>query len=162
MIEVDGTDCHDVSNEVLEEESCISEYVDEEDSFEHNPVMERSDIATSDDYVYEEPANCEQYPETGTAASPDDATLSDSTSAYRNDEVFYRNRDQLYHPPEKRRSKLLMLAALVLTAIVIAIVFYMIYGEAPTREFPGVDTQGREISAVHRITCTTIVFHPLS
>jgi hypothetical protein len=84
-----------------------------------------------------------------------DADMMEMDEEEEDNEVFYRNRDQLYHPPQERNTRPLLIVALVLTAVMIVIVLSMIFGEDERPEVPGtgesglriVVTDGRPISA---------------
>ncbi len=58
---------------------------------------------------------------------------------FEDDDSFFRNRDQLYNPPENKSNRSLALVAIVLTAILIAIILYYILTDDPVHELPGVD-----------------------
>ncbi|MCZ7555338.1 MAG: HU family DNA-binding protein [Bacteroidia bacterium] len=52
---------------------------------------------------------------------------------------FYKNRDQLFHPPEKKTSRGLLIIAVLVTLCVLAIILYLVYSDAPVHELPGID-----------------------
>ncbi|MFA6233415.1 MAG: HU family DNA-binding protein [Bacteroidota bacterium] len=53
------------------------------------------------------------------------------------DEVFHRNRNQLYHPPEKPGNRPLLITAAILTFCVLVIIVYMLLDHNEPRELPG-------------------------
>jgi hypothetical protein len=53
------------------------------------------------------------------------------------EEVFHRNRDQLYHPPDEPGRKTLLIAAAILTFCVLVIVVYLLLDQSEPRDLPG-------------------------
>jgi hypothetical protein len=84
---------------------------------------------------YEAPAAATHSAE----AMPDGIASERGYADFSDDESFHRNRDQLYHPPERQKSAGLLAAAIALTVVVVIIILYMVYSEPPARELPGVD-----------------------
>jgi hypothetical protein len=68
---------------------------------------------------------------------PDTDEIDDEDTEEEDNEVFYRNRDQLYHPPQERNTRPLLIVALVLTAVMIVIVLSMFFGEEERPVVPG-------------------------
>lgn len=78
------------------------------------------------------------------AGWPDEAEKSeaDEDEDEEDNEVFYRNRDQLYHPPQERNTRPLLIVALVLTAVMLVIVLSIIFGEDERPAMPGTGDAG--------------------
>ena len=68
--------------------------------------------------------------EAETVEEEDEDPLSDT-------EVFHRNRDQLYHPPEEPSRRKLLVTAAVLTFCVLVIIVYLLLDEGEPHRIPG-------------------------
>jgi hypothetical protein len=90
--------------------------------------QERSGENADDEEIEDDEGNKEIEDDEEAEQDPDD------------DEVFYRNRDQLYNPPEERSSRRLLLIALTLTVIVVTILLFMFFGKEERPAVPGHST----------------------
>ena len=59
------------------------------------------------------------------------------TDPLSDDEVFHRNRDQLYHPPDEPGRRTLLITAGILTFCVLVIIVYLLLDQSEPRELPG-------------------------
>lgn len=120
-------------------------------------------IEADEDVLYDDPRAADANDESGCDDESDahderysgDDTIEESNAGEMKDdeqpgedalddaEVFYRNRDQLYNPPEERGSRGLLITAIVLTVCVLAIILFLVFSgkdEDPLRK-SGRDTE---------------------
>ena len=69
--------------------------------------------------------------------------VPDATDPLSDTDVFHRNRDQLYHPPEETGRRPLLVTAAILTFCVLVIIIYMLLDQSEPRELPGSDPIGQ-------------------
>jgi hypothetical protein len=84
----------------------------------------------------------EQEVQTESVTVPEDEHFGD-TDPLSDDEVFYRNRDQLYHPPDEPGRRTLLITAGILTFCVLVIIVYLLLDQSEPRELPGSAPVGR-------------------
>ncbi len=72
----------------------------------------------------------------------DEEGVDDGHDPLADDEVFNRNRDQLYHPPEETSKRPLLITAAILTLCVLVIIVYILLDHTAPRELPGREPVG--------------------
>ncbi|MBE0644590.1 MAG: HU family DNA-binding protein [Bacteroidetes bacterium] len=96
----------------------------------------------------------EDYPEDAQQFIGDDPILAQDAipdvDPLSDEEVFHRNRDQLYNPPDEPSKRPLLITAAVLTLCVLVIIVYILLDHSAPRELPGSAPVG--LRSMHAMT----------
>ncbi len=158
--------------ELVEEAEPLADGAVEVDNTVEINRPEEADFLSEEDLLLEAEMEAEGYEsleaQTDQAVIEEDDSINegeDSVSAEQqdplsDDEVFNRNRDQLYHPPKEPSNRPLVITAAALTFCVLVIIIYLLLDRNEPRELPGSEAIGCLVVVPGRSSSGNLLLSP--